>query len=85
MDPFFLLENPQDPMDYMPEEAEKEEYPSYWAFEEVAEAAELMKASFVKFDQGQHRKPTALMIGNAPGLDQLNGISGEGPGNIIPG
>ena len=87
MDPFFVMENPQDPMDYMKDETEKEEYPSYWAFDEVKILAKMMNADFVKFDQGPmghlRRKPTTLMIANAPGLNQLHGISGEGAGEAV--
>ena len=84
LDPFFIMENPQDPMDYIPDETKVEGYPSYWAFEEIAELAKIMGADFIKFDQGpmghRRRKPTTLMVANAPGIHQLNGISGEGGG-----
>ena len=84
--PFFLLENPQDPHDYIPEEAEREQYPSYWSFPEIRSCITLMNGKLVKFDQGpmghRKRKPTTILIANAPGLVELQGVEGEGQGEL---
>ena len=85
--PFFLMESPQDPMDYMPEETEKHGYPSYWCFPEVQIAKQMMDGELIKFDQGpmghKKRKPTTLLVANAPGLDQLQGVTGDGLGESV--
>ena len=87
LEPFFIMENPQDPLDYMPKETQEENYPSYWDFEEIQELAIQMGARFIKFDQGPmghaRRKPTTLMVANAPGMEQLDGISGDGSGDVL--
>ena len=83
-EPGFLMESPRDPMDYMPEEATKEDMPSFWNFNEVKKAAELMGASLLAMDQGAmghvKRKPTCLMVANLPQMKELDGVSGEGRG-----
>ena len=84
--PGFLMESPRDPMDYMPTEATKEDMPSFWNFEEVKKARELMGASLLTMDQGPmghvKRKPTCLMVANLPQMKELDGVSGEGRGEV---
>ena len=82
--PFFVLENPQDPADYMEDEALKEQYPSYWCFPEMGWTKERMSGQLISFDQGamghRRRKPTTLLVSNAPDIIQLHGVSGDGLG-----
>ena len=84
--PGFLMESPRDPMDYMSTEATKEDMPSFWNFEEVKKARELMGASLLTMDQGPmghvKRKPTCLMVANLPQMKELDGVSGEGRGEV---
>ena len=86
--PAFLMESPRDPWDYCQEEAERHDMPSFWNFEEVQRAAEVMNADYVILDQGPlghvRRKPTCLMIANMPGMMDLHGIAGEGLGEVSP-
>ena len=87
--PFFLMESPQDPMDYMPEETVKHEYPSYWCFPEIQQVLHMMEGELISFDQGpmghKKRKPTTILAANAPGLSQLQGVSGDGLGECTAG
>ena len=84
LSPFFVLENPQDPNDYMPEDTQLHQFPSYWCFPEVQACIGWMNGRLVTCDQGPmghcKRKPTTLLTVNTPGLEELHGISGEGHG-----
>ena len=72
----FALESPEDPMAYLGAEA-AHNLPSLWNFPELKEMVGLGNLKLVSFDQSQmghaRRKPTT-MLGNLPGLEQLDGL-----------
>ena len=72
----FALESPEDPMAYLGVEA-AHNLPSFWNFPELKEMVGLGNLRLVSFDQSQmghaRRKPTTI-LGNLPGLEQLDGL-----------
>ena len=72
----FALESPEDPMAYLGFEA-AHNLPSFWNFPELKEMVGLGNLKLVSFDQSQmghaRRKPTTI-LGNLPGLEQLDGL-----------
>ena len=72
----FALESPEDPMAYLGVEAARN-LPSFWNFPELKEMVGLGNLRLVSFDQSQmghaRRKPTTI-LGNLPGLEQLDGL-----------
>ena len=72
----FALESPEDPMSYLGAEA-AHNLPSFWNFPEVKEMVGLGGLKLASFDQSQmghaRRKPTTI-LGNLPGLEQLDGL-----------
>ena len=72
----FALESPEDPMEYLgPEVAAN--FPSFWNFPELKDMVGRGQLRLVSFDQSQmghvRRKPTTV-LGNLPGLEQLDGL-----------
>ena len=72
----FALESPEDPMEYLgPEVAAN--FPSFWNFPELKDLVGRGQLKLVSFDQSQmghvRRKPTTV-LGNLPGLEQLDGL-----------
>ena len=72
----FALESPEDPMAYLGAEA-AHNLPSFWNFPEMKEMVGLGGLKLVSFDQSQmghaRRKPTTI-LGNLPGVEQLDGL-----------
>ena len=71
----FALESPEDPMEYLgPEVAAN--FPSFWNFPELKDLVGRGQLKLVSIDQSQmghvRRKPTTV-LGNLPGLEQLDG------------
>ena len=77
-DPLFVTESPQDPWDYMPE-ASRQEFPSFWNFEEVQQVRNEFNMQLTTFDQGAlghaRRKPTGV-LSNFPRMTVLQGHTG---------
>ena len=76
----FLLETPQDPATYLPDQ-EGLQHPSFLEFPELCTLLEEDGMELISFDQGamghQRRKPTSI-ITNLPGLVQLRELRGGG-------
>ena len=72
----FLMESPEDPMNYLPEE-EAQFLPSFWMFPEVLALMDQPNFKITSFDQGamghSRCKPTSL-LSNLPMIRQLEGV-----------
>ena len=82
-----VLEQPEDPEEYIREEEEKlQRYASYWSWPEWKSFSERWNMMEVCFDQGpmghQRRKPTRLGT-NIPKLGELQDIRGPGTGGGV--
>ena len=81
----FLLESPEDPMEYLDFE-EAKNLPSFWNFKEVNSLVNQGENRKVSFDQGKtghgRRKPTTLLV-NLPDFDELQGLRGPGRGEAL--
>ena len=71
----FLMESPEDPLNYDPQ-GEKENYPSFWDWQEVTAFQEKHGMDLISFDQGflghPQPKPTSCLV-NFPELVTLQG------------
>ena len=80
----FLMEHPEDPLDYIDVKANPEaaSYPSVWEWPEVQEFSQRHGLRQISFDQGatghQRRKPTRLLT-DLPGMEALHGLRHKGP------
>ena len=72
----FLMESPEDPMNYLPA-GEAELMPSFWTFPEILAMESMPGFKIISFDQGAmghvRCKPTSLLI-NMPMIEELNGL-----------
>ena len=82
----FAMESPEDPMSYMPDQAQN--LPSFWNWREVQDMASRHEWASTSFDQGrlghEKRKPTTMLHNVIPLHEALHGLRGGPESERLP-